>query len=104
MKEQSDRAKRLDALRSRITHEDAVDTRPASPPKEKPKRNRDRHTLYLDKTIVGDVDKAYKVAAHALFPIEISKSDYLEACLSFALAHQEDIKAMLEEYHTGENQ
>lgn len=103
MKEQSDRAKRLDALRSRITHEETP-TKPATPPKEKPRRNRDRHTLYLDRTIVGNVDTAYKVAAHALFPIEINKSDYLEACLSFALAHQEEIKAMLAQEIVGENQ
>lgn len=104
MKEQSDRAKRLDALRSRITHEETTATKPVSSPKEKPKRNRDRHTLYLDRTIVGNVDKAYKVAAHELFPIEINKSDYLEACLSFALAHQEDIKAKLAEEIPAENQ
>lgn len=103
MKDPSDRAKRLEALRSRITHEETT-AKPASPPKEKPKRNRDRHTLYLDRTIVSDIDKAYKVAAHALFPVEMNKSDYLEACLSFALARQEEIKAMLAHDISGENQ
>lgn len=57
--------------------------------------DRSRHTLYLDKTLVTLVDKAYKDAAHELYPQEIDKADYLEACLKFALAHPDQVKIML---------
>lgn len=62
--------------------------------------NRDRHTLYLDKALISQVDKAFKDAAHELYPLEIEKADYLEAALALALAHQDEIKAMLANTYT----
>jgi hypothetical protein len=57
--------------------------------------DRRRHSLYLDNALVGLCDQAYKEAAHELYPAEISKSDFLEACFKFALEHRGDIEAAL---------
>jgi len=57
--------------------------------------DRGRHSLYLDKALVGLLDNAYKVAAHDLYPLEIDKATFLEECLKYALQHQSDIQTSL---------
>jgi len=79
---------RMKTLKQRFSKQEAA-------PKPKPKRNRDRHTMYLDNGLVKRLDQAFRTAVHDLFPAEIEKADYLEACLTFALEHQEEIKAKL---------
>jgi len=71
----------------------ASESKPATTPKKEMARS--RHSLYLDKAVVSLCDQAYKEAAHELYPTEISKSDFLEACLKFALQHQDEIKRSL---------
>jgi hypothetical protein len=68
------------------------ESKSTTPKKEIARR---RHSLYLDNALVGLCDQAYKEAAHELYPAEISKSDFLEACLKFALQHQDEIKKSL---------
>ncbi len=85
---------RMAALRKRFSHTDG-ETSDAVASKPGRKSDRARHTLYLDKRLVSQVDTAFKAAAHELYPREIEKADYLEACLTFALAHQDEIKASL---------
>jgi hypothetical protein len=53
---------------------------------------RSRHSFYLDTAVVRSLDQAYKKTYHELYPREISKSDFLEACLRFALSYLETIK------------
>lgn len=77
---------RLNALRQRVTHK-----QPTKPEQQKT-HDRSRHTLYLDKTLVKLIDQAFKDTAHDLYPQEIDKADYLEACLKFALAHPDKVK------------
>jgi len=57
--------------------------------------DRARHTVYLSKTLMRAIDAAFKGAAHDLYPQEIEKADYLEACLNYALTHQNEIKTAL---------
>jgi hypothetical protein len=85
---------RLKALSQRFSKKEdpAIESKPATPKKEVARR---RHSLYLDNALVGLCDQAYKQAAHELYPAEISKSDFLEACLKFALQHQDEIKKSL---------
>jgi hypothetical protein len=78
---------RLDALRQRVTHK--------QPTKGSVSGKRSRHTLYLDKGLVKLIDQAFKDTAHELYPQEIEKADYLEACLKLALAHPDQVKTML---------
>lgn len=89
---------RIAALRQRMKHTGDSTTEAAAPTSRKPtqKSTRARHTLYLKKSLVAQLDQAYKNAAHDLYPQEIEKADYLEACLAFALAHQDEIKASLQ--------
>lgn len=58
-------------------------------------RNRSRTSLYLDRGIIQQADKAYKEIAHDLYPLEIDKSDFLEALFSFGLSHLVEIRKML---------
>jgi hypothetical protein len=80
---------RLDALRQRVKH------KPATRPERRKDHDRSRHTLYLDKTLVKLIDQAFKDTAHELYPQEIDKADYLEACLKFALANPDKVKTYL---------
>lgn len=98
---------RIAALRKRVQHTESDDTMqvgiPTSPVthaqqpahKKEHQSDRRRHTLYLDRHLVKRVDQAFKDAAHTLYPREIEKADYLEACLAYALAHQAEIKDAL---------
>ena len=97
---------RMAALRQRLkkpTEEDAEDTTsmPASVPTASTKQkiagtsDRARHTVYLSKTLMRAIDKAFKDAAHDLYPQEVEKADYLETCLKYALAHTDEIRMLL---------
>jgi hypothetical protein len=83
---------RLKALTSRFSAPSAESKTEARPKKSVERR---RHSLYLDKALVARADQAYKDIGHELYPVEVNKSDFLEACLDYALSHLEDIKATL---------
>jgi hypothetical protein len=53
---------------------------------------RTRHSFYLDTGVVRSLDQAYKQTYHELYPKEISKSDFLEECLRYALSYLDTIK------------
>ena len=53
---------------------------------------RTRHSFYLDTAVVRSLDQAYKKTYHELYPQEISKSDFLEECLLYALSYLDTIK------------
>jgi hypothetical protein len=84
---------RLKALTSRFSTSPAAESKPEAKPKKSVERS--RHSLYLDKALVARADQAYKDIAHQLYPAEVNKSDFLEACLDYALSHLDDIKATL---------
>ncbi len=95
-----DRAKRIATLSSRFTPAaDPDEAAPAQPPTVAPPvpltRTRGRHTFYLDSALVARLDRAYREAAHELYPVEVNKSDYLEAVLMYALERAPEIKAAL---------
>jgi len=56
---------------------------------------RTRHSFYLDTATVRSLDQAYKETYHELYPREISKSDFLEECLHYALLSLDKIKGNL---------
>lgn len=80
---------RLEALRKRVSH------LPTGKPRTQASHDRARHTLYLDKTLVKLIDQAFRDTAHEIYPQEVDKADYLEACLKFALANQDKVKTYL---------
>ncbi len=93
-----DRAKRIATLSSRFTPAvDADEVSPAQPPAPAtpPARTRGRHTFYLDSGLVARLDRAYRDVAHEMYPIEVNKSDYLEAVLTYALERAPEVKAAL---------
>ena len=92
MASNEDRLKALSQRFSKKGEDAAPEMKPATPKKEVTRR---RHSLYLDNGLVGLCNQAYKQMAHELYPTEISKSEYLEACLKFALQHQDEIKKSL---------
>jgi hypothetical protein len=88
-----DRLKKLSERFSTKPSDPTPEQQTSTPAKKEVARR--RHSLYLDNALVGLCDQAYKQAAHELYPTEISKSDFLEACLKFALQHQDEIKKSL---------
>src|ERR1700736_4306991 len=56
---------------------------------------RTRHSFYLDTAIIRSLDQAYKRTRHEVHPREISKSNFLEECMSYALSHWDEIKRNL---------
>jgi hypothetical protein len=56
---------------------------------------RTRHSFYLDAALIQSLDQAYRRIHHELYPVEISKSDFLEACIRYALSHLQEIKCHL---------
>jgi hypothetical protein len=57
--------------------------------------SRTRHSFYLDTAVVRSLDQAYKKTYHELYPREMSKSDFLEACLRYALSNLDTINRNL---------
>jgi hypothetical protein len=88
-----DRLRKLSERFSSKPSDPAPEPKPAVTPKKEVTRR--RHSLYLDNALVGRCDQAYKQVAHELYPAEISKSEFLETCLKFALDHQDEIKQSL---------
>ena len=90
---------RIAALRQRMKHTEggqATETPTPTPTRKVAgTSDRARHTVYLSKTLMSAIDKAFKDAAHELYPLEIEKADYLETCLKYALAHQDEIRILL---------
>lgn len=59
------------------------------------KSSRDRHSFYLDKSLVQHMDDVYRTMNHDAFPQDFSKSDFLEAIIGLALEHPEELRARL---------
>jgi hypothetical protein len=60
-------------------------------------RTRERQSLYLDTEVVARANTAYRDLAHALHPQTVSKSAFWEAALEYALAHLDELQAILAE-------
>lgn len=56
---------------------------------------RTRHSFYLDIEIIRSLDQTYKRTRHEVHPREISKSNFLEECMRYALSHRDEIKRNL---------
>ena len=89
MASNEDRLKALSQRFSKKVEDSTPETKPVTPKKEVSRR---RHSLYLDNGLVEQCDQMYKQMAHELYPAELNKSEFLEACLKFALQHQDEIK------------
>ena len=63
--------------------------------KERLRRARVHRSIYLEPTVYDRLGEAYKTTSHELFPLEVRKSAFVEACIAYALEHLPDIKAVL---------
>jgi hypothetical protein len=61
------------------------------------KSERKRHTLYYSTPLNDRVDDAFKQVAHDIFPLEIEKADFLEACFVYCLENLGDIRVLLQQ-------
>jgi hypothetical protein len=86
---------RIAALRQRMKHTEGETIAETPARKATGVSDRKRHTVYLSKTLMKAIDKAFKDARAELNPQDIEKADYLEACLKYALANVDDIKMLL---------
>ena len=63
--------------------------------KERPGRVRVHRSIYLEQAVYDRLGEAYKTTSHELYPLEVRKSAFVEACIAYALEHLPDIKAVL---------
>ena len=58
-------------------------------------RVRVHRSMYLQRTSYDRLNEAYKMTSHKLYPLEVRKSTFMEACIAYALNHIADIEAIL---------
>jgi hypothetical protein len=58
-------------------------------------RTRKRQSFYLDAELTKRLDREYQELRHALYPRDLSKSEFLEALFDYGLSHLQEIKAEL---------
>jgi len=63
--------------------------------KEGPERIRVHRSMYLERASYDLLNEAYKKTSHKLYPLEVRKSTFIEACITYALTHLPDIEAIL---------
>jgi hypothetical protein len=63
--------------------------------KGRPKRARVHRSIYMEQDIYDRLSEAHKMVRHELYPLEVRKSTFIEACISYALNHLSDIKRVL---------
>ena len=62
---------------------------------ERPGRARVHRSIYLERAIYDRLGEAFKTTSHELYPLEVRKSAFVEACIAYALDHLPDIKTIL---------
>ena len=63
--------------------------------KEQSRRTRVHRSIYLEQATYERLGEVYKATGHELYPLEIRKSAFMEACIAYALDHLSDIEAIL---------
>ena len=63
--------------------------------KERPGRTRVHRSIYLERALYDRLGEAHKMVGHELYPLEVRKSAFIEACIAYALDHLPDIKTLL---------
>ena len=73
----------------------ADEHRRSSGEREQSRRTRVHRSIYLEQAVYDRLGETYKTARHELYPLEVRKSAFVEACIAFALDHLPEIKTML---------
>ena len=88
------RQKRIEALGKRCTENPEQPKRFPKPRGIYPNYRR-RHSLYIDTNLMKKIDEVYKVVKHDVYPVELTKSLFLEKLLEHGLADLEVVKAAI---------
>lgn len=67
----------------------------ASNEEDQPERVRVHRSMYLERASYDRLNEAYKMTSHKLYPLEVRKSTFIEACIAYALDHLADIEVIL---------
>ncbi len=62
---------------------------------KKSRRVRVHRSMYLERTVYDRLGEAYKTTSHELYPLDVRKSTFVEACIAYALEHLPDIQTVL---------
>lgn len=73
----------------------ANEQRHTSGEQERPGRLRVHRSMYLERASYDRLNEAYRITSHKLYPLEVRKSIFLEACIGYALDHLSDIESIL---------
>jgi hypothetical protein len=86
------RQKRIAALGKRFS--DANNGQTARPHQAE-SSNRRRHSVYIDADLMKRIDTVFKEVQHATYPVEITKSLFLETLLERGLRDLDTVKTEL---------
>lgn len=87
----SSQSKRIESLKKRF------ETAPQPAASGGTTNTRKRLSLYIDQTLIQDVDEIYRKTKHEVFPAEITKSAFLEQIIKQGLLHLDQVKSTLVE-------
>lgn len=88
----SDRQKRMETLGKRFTETPAVETARKSKAES---NNRKRHSVYIDADLMKRIDTLFKEVQHDTYPVEVTKSLFLEKLLEKGLQDLEAVKSSI---------
>jgi len=71
------------------------DTVQTGGPRRDLKSKRDRRSLYMDDSTMKRLNDAYKQFNHDAFPQEVKKVAYLNALVTVALSHGDELRELL---------
>ncbi|GAC1349917.1 MAG: hypothetical protein NVSMB27_27510 [Ktedonobacteraceae bacterium] len=63
--------------------------------KKRSERTHVHRSMYLERNLYERLGEAHKIICHELYPLDVRKSTFIEACIAYALDHLTDIKTAL---------
>lgn len=86
------RQKRLEALGKRFSDNPELQT---PRPHKAESSNRRRHSVYIDGDLMKRIDTVFREVQHATYPVEVTKSLFLEKLLERGLQDLDEVKTTL---------
>jgi hypothetical protein len=92
----NNRQKRIEALGKRFA-DNAEQPKSQTKPQQGISANnqRRRHSLYINANLMKQIDEVFKVVKHDVYPVELTKSAFIEKLLEHSLANLEAVKTAI---------
>jgi len=75
---------------------------PSSPERSNNKPDRARQSLHFANQSIKDLDDAYRLAEHNVFPRKLNKANFIEALISVGIRHADEVVSLALEQQSKE--